>query len=87
MEDSLIIDPILPKELDALEFTYTCFGKVMTFRYHVENSDENPQKGIKVSSNGLELEGKVLDNPYRRGGLQISKEELEKGSLEIDIYL
>lgn len=86
-KEGIVIDPVLPKELDGLEFHYTCFDKAYAFRYHIENSKNEQEKAIKVVSGNVNLEGTMLSNPYRRGGILIGKEELERGSSVVDIYL
>jgi cellobiose phosphorylase len=80
--DYLIIDPVVPYRLNEMEFTYTCFDKILTFRYHIgENSV------IKAKSNGRFLPSEELFNPYRRGGIQIHRNEFECDTPLIDLYL
>ena len=80
--DFLIIDPVLPDCLDNMEFTYTCFDKTMTFRYHIGKS------GTLTAMSGADtLASEQLSNPYRRGGIKIHKKVLECCSPLIDLYL
>lgn len=81
-KEGLIIDPVLPRQMDGLRFTFTCFGQKTTFVYHMA---ENRKSGLKVMRNGKTLNGKSLFNPYRNGGILISKEDFLKESAEIHI--
>ena len=89
--DYLILDPVLPAILNNLEFTYTCFGKILTFCYHFGNSTmlptALPTALLTASSKGKILPSEVLLNPYRKGGIQIHKQELETCSPVIDVLL
>lgn len=79
--ERLVIDPVLPEQLDGLEFTYTCFGQGYTFRYHFVS-------GIKpyAKCGSLELNSSELSNPYREGGIMLSRQELKQCSGVIDLY-
>ena len=79
--ERLIIDPVLPKQLDGLEFTYTCFGKRDTFRYHFENGIKPYAKCGSTMLNSIEL-----SNPYRESGIMLSRQELEQCEDVIDLY-
>lgn len=70
-KDGIIIDPVLPKELDGLHFTYMCFGKTFTFLYRIGEREET-----RITSQGREVSAKPINNPYRTAGLLIAKEEL-----------
>ncbi|UAL53242.1 GH36-type glycosyl hydrolase domain-containing protein [Metabacillus dongyingensis] len=85
-QGDLIIDPVIPQRLDGLKFQFEYMGRQITFNYHI--------KGKKLSHvliNGNEIEGEVLKNQYRAGGLRISRDELEKGlehhTAEIEIFM
>ena len=82
--NALEIDPHLPALADGLRFTYRCFGALHTFVYHVNGSG---QKGIKVTCDGKELPVTEVKNPYRMGGVSLSKELLANCDDEIHIYL
>lgn len=82
-KDGLFIDPVLPHSMDGLKFTYTCFGKEMTFIYHI---NENAGS-VKVTRKRAELNGTEGFNPYRRSGVLISKEDLLKEDGELHIIL
>ena len=62
--DDFVIDPVLPKELDGLNFNFDIDGKPVVFKY-------NKSSEKKVILNGKELELNTSnDNPYRDGGLK-----------------
>lgn len=83
-EEDLVIDPILPASLDGLHFDFQYNGKKVIFVYHL--GGETVQR---VLLNGKELETTRLQQPYRQGGLRISRTTLEQGLAEdnvIEIY-
>lgn len=82
--EGLIIDPVLPCQMDGLRFTFTCFDQKTTFVYHIA---KNNRSGLKIIRNDKELSGKSLFNPFRDGGILIRKEDFLKESGEIYIYL
>lgn len=79
--DYLILDPVLPEDLNGLEFTYTCFGRKITFRYHLGQA---AVMTAKCGDNALPSE--ELHNPYRRGGIRIHRQDLESSGF-IDLFL
>lgn len=79
--EGIIIDPVLPAELDGLEFTYKCFGRVLHFKYKL-----NEDNTAKAFDDKKEIPSAPLANPYRNGGILIRKEELMKCSDNITIY-
>jgi len=80
--DYLILDPVLPQSLNEMEFTYTCFDKTLTFRYHI-----GQDATLTARSGGKLLPSEALSNPYRKGGIQIHKKELEYCSPVIDLFI
>lgn len=70
-KDGLIIDPVLPADLDGITFTYRCFENLYTFRYSA-----SPQGELTAAVNGKALSVKKVDNPYRRSAILIPKESL-----------
>ncbi|MDW2879524.1 MULTISPECIES: GH36-type glycosyl hydrolase domain-containing protein [Bacillaceae] len=82
---NLIIDPVLPEEHDGLEFQFTIDGKKVTFIYHLVHE----KTGVEINS--ITVDAEPLSNPYRSGGYQINRAELEKHLTDsrnrIDIYL
>lgn len=85
-KDGLIVDPVLPEQMDGLRFTFTCFGRKTTFIYHIL---KNNKSGLEVTRNGKQLLGKSLFNPYRNGGILINKEDFlkESGDIHVNIYV
>ncbi|MBQ7840300.1 MAG: cellobiose phosphorylase [Lachnospiraceae bacterium] len=79
--EGLIIDPVLPAEMNGASFTYDCFGKKIVFRYHIGESEM-----LSAKDGEHELSGQVLTNPYRSGALLIDREKLLNSSGVIDIY-
>lgn len=83
-QEGLIIDPVLPCKMDGLRFSFTCFRQKTNFVYHIAAT----RKGsLEVIRNGKRLNGKALINPYRAGGILISKEEFLKEASDIHIHL
>jgi cellobiose phosphorylase len=67
----VLLDPVLPRYLDGLEFEWEYAGKRVRYRYHVEDEGFSPRA---VVVNGVDVgEGRYADNPYRRGGALIAK--------------
>ena len=81
----LVMDPVLPAELDGLHFTYKVNGHDVQFVYHLGQE----QKQVRV--NGKAVAGAEVSNRYRNGGLVISKEDLNQhlvdGVNKIEVYL
>ncbi|XNQ63069.1 cellobiose phosphorylase [Alkalihalobacillus sp. 1P02AB] len=82
----LIIDPVIPNELNDLTFDYKFYGQTVTFVYHLN------QKEKFISVNGQKVEADVIQNRYRQGGWKIQKNHLEnllnvEQKNVIDIYL
>lgn len=68
----LLIDPVLPNELDGTHFEFDFHGPV-TFIYRVKGSVVH-----SVKINGQAVEAERIANPYRTGGLRISKAEFDR---------
>jgi cellobiose phosphorylase len=80
--DYLILDPVLPEFLDQLEFTYSCFGKILTFNYQFGQSAT-----LEAHCEGQKLPHQQLANPYRKCGIMIHRKELESCSSVITILM
>lgn len=82
----LVIDPVLPPELDGTRFDFEYGGAPVSFIYHLTEGNLR-----SISVNGQEIKAERLPNPYRLGGLRVSREDIQRlGSTEkttIDIYL
>ncbi|QFT90529.1 hypothetical protein FIU87_17945 [Bacillus sp. THAF10] len=81
----LVVDPILPAEMDGLNFTYKVNGHDVTFVYHLGQNEK------KILLNGTDVLGETISNRYREGGLVISKETLNNhltnGENKIAIFI
>ncbi|AIQ52466.1 GH36-type glycosyl hydrolase domain-containing protein [Paenibacillus sp. FSL R7-0331] len=82
----LILDPVLPAELDGTRFEFEYGGSPVTFIYHCKEG------GLRSAAvNGQEVQAMRLANPYRLGGLQIAREEIQRLAdperTVIDIYM
>ncbi|QHT45453.1 cellobiose phosphorylase [Bacillus sp. SB49] len=84
-KDSIVIDPVVPANMDGLHFHFELLHRPVTFIYHL-NSEAS-----MITANGNKLTLKSTSSPYRQGGWKIAKGELEPylSSKEntIDIYL
>ena len=92
----VVFDPVLSQEDDGLEVTMTIFGQLRTIRYHVAGgpvagSGDTGSEGtgsdrLRVEADGRRLEGRILDLPYRKGGLEVTQSQLGD-AVHIDIFL
>jgi len=69
----LIVDPVLPAELDGLLFEFRLMDRPVTFRYRLGGETVE-----RISVNGREADGVRMPNRYRDGGLRIGKAFLEE---------
>ncbi|NCC52897.1 MAG: cellobiose phosphorylase [Spartobacteria bacterium] len=68
----VIFDPVMPKKLDGLTMEQTFHGKKITLVYHIRDNTFAPER---IQINGQETTDWVrLENPYRKGGLGLSRE-------------
>ncbi|OAT82041.1 cellobiose phosphorylase [Bacillus sp. MKU004] len=72
-DGDLVIDPVLPEDLDGMRFDFTFQHKPVTFVYHLGSHD-----GMRVVINGQEASAIPVSNRYREGGVKITQTELEK---------
>lgn len=68
----LIVDPILPDELNGTRFDFEFAGTPTAFIYHCTEGHLRT-----VTVNGHEVQAERLDNPYRLGGLRIKRADFE----------
>ena len=73
-------DSSVPQAMDGLNLEYSCFGRKFTFVYHITG------EAIRAVSNGMALEGVSCANPYRRGGLLLSRDVLANCGDTIEIF-
>ncbi len=80
----LVIDPVLPQEMDGLRFRFCCFGIMHTFVYHITQA---MKRQLRVLQNGQELLLATSNNPFRSGGVLLDSNLLDKSCEEIHIML
>ncbi|MFY4774068.1 GH36-type glycosyl hydrolase domain-containing protein [Metabacillus sp. RGM 3146] len=69
----LVLDPVLPENLNGLRFSYTLMKYPVQIVYHLNKT------GLKrVSINGHAIQYDFTENPYREGGLLIKEDILSK---------
>ncbi|GHT94353.1 hypothetical protein FACS1894141_0840 [Spirochaetia bacterium] len=81
-KNRVIIDPVLPQELDGLQFTFAIHTKPVTITYHITGA--GGVKTIKV--NNREIPFDRLPNTYRSGGAIFPDAEITANAA-IDVYL
>ena len=70
--DDVVLDPVLPRRADGLTFDFEHEGRPVRYLYHVAGDGFSPRE---VRVNGRQLpDVRHADNPYRPGGVLISKE-------------
>lgn len=82
----LIIDPVLPDELDGTRFNFEYGGSPVSFIYHCAEGNLR-----SVTVGGKEVQAERLANPYRLGGLRIKQADFENlrtaDGTVVDIYM
>jgi 1,2-beta-oligoglucan phosphorylase len=69
--DDVVLDPVLPRRADGLTFDFEYEGRPVRYLYHVAGDGFSPRE---VRVNGRPMPGgRYADNPYRPGGMLISK--------------
>ncbi|WP_025684429.1 GH36-type glycosyl hydrolase domain-containing protein [Paenibacillus maysiensis] len=82
--EDLILDPVLPDDLDGLEFEFSFAGKPVTFVYRLLQEHNSGEQGRAVL-NGTPLESEPADdNRYRSGALRIKRKTFEQALAEHD---
>ena len=72
--DAWVFDPVLPKELDGIVLTWELGSQKVEIEYRVRESSAGPQS---VTCADVTLDATRESNPYREGGLIVSKSVLE----------
>ncbi|MCJ8013839.1 cellobiose phosphorylase [Paenibacillus sp. KQZ6P-2] len=85
-QGGLVVDPVLPPSLDGMHFDFQYDGINVTFVYHITGASVS-----RIVLNGRSLAVERMSNPYREGGLRISKEAFEEAMSSdtnvIDIFM
>lgn len=80
----IIFDPILPKTLDGLEMDYELLDQSVKIIFHLKDKDQQ----LVINDKKMVID--IEDNPYRRGGMIVSKDDILKQLTlkdnKIDIY-
>jgi cellobiose phosphorylase len=69
--DDVVIDPILPKQLDGLQFAFAIDEKPITVIFSI--ASDAPAVVQSVTINGIEMGFRRDHNPYRPGGVRIPR--------------
>jgi cellobiose phosphorylase len=69
--DDVVIDPVLPKQLDSLQFGFAIDGKPITVIFSI--ASDAPASVQSVTINGIEPGFRRDHNPYRPGGIRIPR--------------
>lgn len=72
--NNLIIDPVIPEELDNLKLDFKLNNIYLTFIYHISSKRS---KIKKITLNNEEIELYYIDNIYRTGGCLVDFKLLE----------
>ncbi|MHC1707839.1 MAG: hypothetical protein AB9842_09990 [Bacteroidales bacterium] len=70
--DTIILDPVLPFSMDGLTASLEFLGKKMVFRYLVRKNCFSPDQ---ITINGKAIKFTMEDNPYRKGGAVMLREQ------------
>jgi 1,2-beta-oligoglucan phosphorylase len=71
--EDLVIDPVLPDNLDGLRMDFQIMNRPVTFVYHLSDPGSK-----RVVVNGKEAHVETMSNRYRSGGIKLNRQELEK---------
>jgi cellobiose phosphorylase len=84
---NLVIDPVLPAELNGMQFEFEYAGEPVTFIYHLNEGSVS-----RVTVNDKDIQGERTANRYRQGGVRISLDAFKEASgaaerTVVDIYM
>jgi cellobiose phosphorylase len=72
--DDVVIDPVLPKQLDGLHFLFALDEKPITVTFSI--AGDAPAMVQSVTINGIETGFRRDHNPYRPGGVRIPRNDV-----------
>lgn len=74
--DDVLLDPVLPREADGLTFDFEFDQRPVRYVYRVAGDGFSPRE-LRVNGQPL-AGGRYAENPYRPGGMLISKHDFGK---------
>jgi cellobiose phosphorylase len=87
--DDVVLDPVLPRRADGLTFDFPHAGRQVRYLYRVTGDGFSPRE-VRVNGRPLPTD-RYADNPYRHGGLLISKhdfaEALDRAQNLVEIFV
>ncbi|WP_335508697.1 GH36-type glycosyl hydrolase domain-containing protein [Bacillus sp. JJ722] len=86
-DQELIIDPVLPTDLNGLVFSFEMDNRPVTITYHMEAHAKHVER---IEVNGQNVDFILQSNPYRQGGAVVKLDmlrELLQAENEISVYL
>jgi cellobiose phosphorylase len=72
-QNAWVFDPVLSAELDGIIVHWEFSGKAVKIEYRIGHNHTGPQS---ISVDGKELSFTRENNPYRRGGLIVNKQQI-----------
>ena len=78
----VVIDPVLPRELDGLTVQFKYGAENVTYRYHIQNDVDFEVQQITI--NGQNIAFTFDENPYRPGGARIRQTEFQRWLTQAD---
>ena len=87
--DTIEIDPVLPRELDGITCELTQNGRRVLYHFHIRQ-DEQASRCVRINGKTIDQTSHV-PNPYRSGGVRISKSAFQgclgEGDNRVEITL
>jgi cellobiose phosphorylase len=78
----VVIDPVLPKDLNGLSVQFKYGEANVRYHYHIQNDVDVAVQQITI--NGREVDFAFDRNPYRRGGAMIPQGEFQRRLTQAD---
>lgn len=71
--EDLILDPVIPTDLDGLNFEYEIYNTKVKFVYNIKGNN----RVNEVEINGTKIKGIELNNLYRNAGIKLLESEIK----------